>query len=317
MPSAYDPPQGWIVTANQAPVPKHYPYYLGDSWDYGYRSQRILDLVRRTPRLSVDDMRHIQLDVRNGFAPTLVPYLLHVDLGTVYYSGGQRLLRHWDDEETVDSSAAAYYNAVWHYLLELTFRDQIPASVKIDGGDRWFEVMRRLLREPRNKWWDDVDTEGVRETRDDIIVEAMKDARDQLVELQSRRPADWTWGHQHTLTLENQTVGQSHIGLVRSLLNRGPWQLPGGTDLVDATGWNASKGYQVNWVPSMRMVVSMANLDDSTWINLTGASGHAFDSHYTDQTDLWARGQTRPWAFTPAAVRASTQDTLTLEPGTS
>ena len=66
--------------------------------------------------------------------------------------------------------------------------------------------------------------------------------------------------------------------------------------------------------PSMRMVVSLADLDDSRWINLTGVSGHAFDRHYTDQTDLWADGKTLPWAFSPDAVTDAGEDVLTLEP---
>jgi penicillin amidase len=52
-------------------------------------------------------------------------------------------------------------------------------------------------------------------------------------------------------------------------------------------------------------------------VNLTGASGHAFDSHYTDQTNLWVHGQTLPWAFSRRAVEASTKDTLTLVPARS
>ena len=53
----------------------------------------------------------------------------------------------------------------------------------------------------------------------------------------------------------------------------------------------------------MRMVVSLGDLDDSRWINLTGVSGHAFDDHYTDQTDLWAKGETLPWPFTRVGRR--------------
>ncbi len=49
-------------------------------------------------------------------------------------------------------------------------------------------------------------------------------------------------------------------------------------------------GYEVDWVPSMRMIVDLADLDDSRWINLTGASGHAFNPHYDDQAPLWQRG---------------------------
>ena len=36
-----------------------------------------------------------------------------------------------------------------------------------------------------------------------------------------------------------------------------------------------AEGYEVTAAPSMRMVVSLADLDDSRWINLTGVSGHA------------------------------------------
>ena len=57
--------------------------------------------------------------------------------------------------------------------------------------------MRRLLAEPNSHWWDDVTTDGVIETRDDILRQAMADARDELVRRQARRAADWTWGHQH------------------------------------------------------------------------------------------------------------------------
>jgi penicillin amidase len=84
--------------------------------------------------------------------------------------------------------------------------------------------------------------------------------------------------------------------------------------VVDATAWDASDGYQATSVPSMRMIVPMNDLDAARWINLTGASGHAFDSHYTDQTDLWAKGLTLPWAFSSKAVHDSAADTLVLAP---
>jgi penicillin amidase len=185
----------------------------------------------------------------------------------------------------------------------------------VNGNARWFEVVRKLVRQPNAAWWDDVETEDVREGRDDILRAAMRDARDELVHLQSRRVDGWTWGHQHTLTLENGTLGQSDIGLIARLFNRGGWELGGGTGIVNATGWNAAEGYDVNWVPSMRMVVSLADLDDSTWINLTGASGHAFSKHYTDQTELWATGRTLPWPYSRGAVEDATSQTLTLRPG--
>jgi len=83
---------------------------------------------------------------------------------------------------------------------------------------------------------------------------------------------------------------------------------------VNATGWNAAGGYGTIWVPSMRMVVNLDDLDKSKWINLTGASGHAFNAHYTDQTDKWAKGELLPWHFSQPSVTKSTTDTLVLKP---
>jgi penicillin amidase len=317
LPNVLNPKDGFVATANQAVTEPGYPYYLGDSWDYGYRSQRIVDLIKSKGRLSPADMSRIQLDTRNGFAPTLVPYLLQILMPSGYLAAGQRLLENWNYTEPPDSAAAAYYNAVWRNTLADTFHDQLAQSIWPDGDGRWFEVMRRLLREPNSPWWDDVNTPGV-ETRDDILAKAMSQARDELIRRQARRAVDWSWGHEHQMNLQNETLGQSHIGLVRRLFNRGGYQVGGGPDLVDATSWDAaSDSYDVTWAPSMRMVVSLANFDRSTWVNLTGASGHAFDSHYTDQTNLWVHGQTLPWAFSRRAVEASTKDTLTLVPARS
>ena len=316
LPSVLNPSDGFVATANQAVVAPGYPYYLGDSWAYGYRSQRIADLLQRRAKVSVADMSRIQLDTRNGFAPTFVPYLLKIFMPSPYLAGGQRLLTGWDFRQGPGSAAAAYYNAVWRNTLSLTFHDELKESVWPDGGGRWFEVMRRLLAEPNSHWWDDVDTDGVIETRDDILGRAMADARDELVRLQARRAVDWTWGHQHQLDLESQTLGGGSVPApVRSLFNRGGYQVGGGGEIVDATGWDASSdGYDVTSAPSMRMVVSLADLDRSRWVNLTGVSGHAFDRHYVDQTKLWVDGRTLPWVSSRRAVAAAADQTLTLRP---
>ena len=64
----------------------------------------------------------------------------------------------------------------------------------------------------------------------------------------------------------------------------------------------------------MRMVVSMADLDDSRWVNMTGVSGHAFNDHYVDQTKLWVEGRSLPWYFTREALDEAAEQTLTLRP---
>ncbi|MDX6294141.1 MAG: penicillin amidase [Kribbellaceae bacterium] len=314
MPTELDPADGIIVTANQAVVPKTYQYHLTDTWDYGYRSREILDRIHavdKVGKLDVNSMASIQLDTKNLNAEKLTPYLLKIGINDSFDKQGQDTLRGWDFTQPANSAPAAYFNIVWRNLLALTFQDQMPQSTWPDGGSRWFEVMRNLLAQPNNVWWDDIHTPQ-RETRDDILRAALVDARDEITKKMAREPENWQWGRLHKLTLTNQTLGKTGIGAIDKLFNRGPYELGGGSSTVDATGWDAAKGYQVTATPSMRMVVDLSDFDKSRWINLTGVSGHAFSSNYTDQTDLFVRGKTLPWAFTRGAVEASRQHTLTF-----
>lgn len=311
MPTETDPDDGVIVTANQAVVPKSYPYHLTDDWDYGYRSQQILDRVRAAGKLDAAAMASIQLDTKNRNAEVLIPYLLQVQIGDEFDRQGQDTLRNWDFTQPADSAPAAYFNVVWRNLLQLTFHDQLPKEAWPDGGSRWFEVMRKLIMQPNSAWWDNLETTQ-RESRDDILREALVNARAEITTKMAREPSNWQWGRLHKLTLTNQTLGKSGIGVVDKLFNRGPYELGGGSSVVDATSWDASEGYKVNSAPSMRMVVDLSDFDKSRWINLTGISGHAFSSNYTDQTELWARGETLPWAFTRGAVEATREHTLTF-----
>jgi penicillin amidase len=127
-------------------------------------------------------------------------------------------------------------------------------------------------------------------------------------------PKKWRWDSIHTITLTNASFGTSGIGPIEALFNRGPYPVGGGSSVVDAVGWDAAVGYTVDWVPSMRQVIDLSDFDKSTWINLTGASGHAFSPHYDDQTPLWQTNKTRPWPFSAKAVAAAADQTLTLRP---
>ncbi|KAA1419366.1 penicillin acylase family protein [Nocardioides humilatus] len=316
LPSVLDPDSGMVVTANQAVVDdtSGYPYYLTDDWDRGYRSARIGELLDDRDGLTVDDMSDIQNDNRNPMAEVLTPYLLDIDLPAGYFSDGQALLRDWDFVQDADSGAAAYFNVVWRELLERTFDDELPDDIRPDGGDRWFEVVTDLLTRPGDLWWDDVETEDVVETRDDVLDASLQAARDVLTARQSPDADEWSWGELHGLELRSSTLGESGIGPIEALFNRGPWAVGGGGAIPNATGWDADEGYDVVWAPSMRMIIPLDDLDAARWINLTGESGHAFHDNYTDQTDLYVRGETLPWVFTESEVDDATEHELTLTP---
>ncbi|HYG93437.1 MAG TPA: penicillin acylase family protein [Nocardioides sp.] len=316
LPNVLDPESGVIVTANQAVVDPAggYPYFITEDWDRGYRATRIADLLTDGGALTVDDMGEAQLDDRNPMAPVLTPYLLGIELRGGYFSDGQRLLEDWDFHQPAGSAPAAYYNVVWSELLAATFHDELRTEVRPDGGQRWFAVVAELLTRPNDPWWDDVATEDRVETRDDVLEEALLEARDVLTARQDPNAEEWRWGDLHQLELVSATLGSSGIGAVEALFNRGPWAVGGGGAIPNATSWNARLGYEVTAAPSMRMVVPMEDLDAARWVSLTGVSGHAFHPHYTDQTDLWASGETLPWVFSAEAVEDAGEDTLVLAP---
>ncbi|MDQ0601084.1 penicillin amidase [Streptomyces canus] len=303
-------------------------------------------------KISTDDMRQMQLDNSSEIAKLLVPKLLKIDIEDKDVREAQKLLEGWDYTQDADSAAAAYFNSVWRNILKLAFGNKLPKELRVkgqclwvepvnttgpadetenvrecgqrdadqaqpDGGDRWFEVVRNLMEDEKSDWWKTPAGVGDRpeaENRDQLFKRAMIDARWELTAKLGKDIDTWSWGRLHRLFLKNQTLGTEGPGIVRYALNRGPWKLSGGEATVNATGWNAAGGYGVIWVPSMRMVVNLGDLDKSRWINLTGASGHAYSAHYTDQTGKWAKGELLDWSFSKDAVDKNTSDTLVLKP---
>ncbi|MGW3345155.1 penicillin acylase family protein [Nonomuraea rubra] len=317
LPSVEDPADGFIVTANNAVIdPERYKPLLTKDWSYGYRSERIRTLIKEAIKKGPIDaatMSEIQQDTSNGFAETLVPALMRVDLAGPSVRA-RDLLDGWDGEQGQDSAAAAYFNAVWRHVLTLTFDDDLPESARPTGGDRWYEVVRRLLEAPEDPFWDDTTTKNLTETRDDILRQALASAHQELADRLGEDVEAWRWGDLHRLELVHGSLGTSGIAPVEALFNRGPLPVGGGKDAVNATGWNVQSGYEITAVPSMRMVVDLSDLDKSRWINLTGASGHAFHGNYWDQAEAWARGDLLPMWSKPESVKKAAVHTLRLSP---
>jgi penicillin amidase len=315
LPSVYNPSSGYLVTANNAAVGPNSPLNLTKDWDAGYRADRITTdiskLIGSGSKITSADMSKIDADTYDANAAALVPILLDtpLDAGT---RTAVDLLKNWNYHDDADSAAAAFFNIFWRNLLHDAFARKLPAGTEPVGGDRWFQVVDSLATQTTSPWWVD-DKLGI-ENRDDMFAHAADQAYHEAVKLMGPETSDWKWGDIHTLEVTNESFGESGIAPIEWLFNRGPYKLGGSSSVVDAVGWDASAGYQVNWVPSMRQVVDLSNFDHSTWINLTGDSGHAFNPHYVDQTPLWQTNRTRAWPFSTAAVAQATQDTLTLTP---
>jgi penicillin amidase len=320
MPAVQDPASGYVVAANQAVTPPDVGPYLTSDWDYGYRSDRITtlldDLIADGTPIDVGMTGDMQNDAWNAYAAVLVPVLVETGEPDAFTQEGIDLLREWDYQQDADSAAAAYFSAVWANVLDLTFRDELPKELWPDGGSRWLRVVDLLLEDPGNPWWDDHRTVSVVESRDEILVRAMETARLQLTVQLGKDASEWQWGRLHTAAPRHAVLGGDGTPApVRRLVNPSPLAVGGGSSIVNATAWDAATDtFDVTAAPSMRMVVDLADLDASTWVVVTGTSGHPGSVHYTDQFAAWAAGETYAWPFTAAAVQDESPHELTLTP---
>lgn len=314
LPVSYNPTSGYIVTANNAIVTDDYEYFLSRDWDYGYRAARIVHLIERRAAaapLTADDMRAIQMDSEMWIGKQLSSAMDDVEVSGAGVRDAVELLRSWDAQNAASSAAAAYANVLWSNLVQNIFGER-EQPLPIGGQARLFTVVASLLEDPSDPLWRNpqLDVDGMEE----MLALSAEEAYDELAALQGTTVTRWNWGDLHAITLTSDTFGTSGIAPIEALFNRGPFPVSGGASVVNATGWELGTSYATTTVPSMRMVIDLSDFDASTWIHLTGASGHAFDEHYIDQTADWAAGIQRPWAFSAKAVDAAATDVLVLKP---
>jgi penicillin amidase len=338
LPTVLDPADGFVVAADQQVGGAA---SLTGDWDYGYRAQRIRDLLGQAVEhgpVEVADMQRIALDKYSPAAGVLVDALLAVDLDDAtsthgWADDGQELLRTWDRQMDADSSAAMYFAAVWRIVLAQTFSDELPSTADLTGDSRSVELVRQIVDDPQSLWWDDLATQGVVENRDVVLAQALVTARTELTAELGSDPDAWRWGTLHRIEPVHPVLGDASWA-VRRLVNGGSKAVGGSSVSLDATTWRSASAddepvslrdgstravstqdhYTVVTAPSMRLVVDLADLDASTWVNLPGTSGHPAGSHYDDQIDAWADGKYYPWPYSAAAVRAAADTTLRLFP---
>jgi penicillin amidase len=315
LPHSYNPAQGYIVTANHAVVDDLYPYLIATVFAHGQRAERIVDMIENAPGpIDMPYIETMQGDNKDLNAETLVPVLLQVPVG-IENEAARQLLEDWDYQAHMDSPAAALFEVFWKNLLLLTFQESLPEEYPASGGSRWFEVFANLVEQPESPWWDIPSTTPV-ETRDFVFSMAFAAAVEELRGTLGDDPARWSWGDLHTLTLVNPSLGNSGIGVIDALFNRGAYRTSGGSEIVNATGWDASEEqpYEVRSLPSMRMIVDLDDLANSQTIHTTGQSGHAYHDHYVDMTDAWRNIQYHPMLWEVDMVEAGAEGVLRLVP---
>jgi penicillin amidase len=334
LPTALDPVDGWIVSANNAPLDPSDPRFLGAEFDPGYRAERIIDQIniRAQDGLTQQEMGEIQTDTAIPRAGDIVLMLGDAKPAT---ADGQLIasrIADWDGACTVDSLGCAAY-LTWEYrVLRAIFDDDLLGLARdyVGSPESWV-ALTNLLQDPTASWWDDVSTPDAHETAPDIIARAMDQAGTEL--RAALGDADrWTWGRLHTATFREATIGTaSGIGPLEWYFNAGPVPVDGAAGAVDNTYYRFSRAYPdpsdptatvagvdtvftVTDLPSYRLTLDMTDLDGARIVITTGQAGNPFDRHYSDQIEPWRTGGTLPLPFSSDAIAKATVATLTLEP---
>ena len=313
LPRAFNPPEGYIVTANNAVVKPDYPYFLSMDWAPGFRARRIVELIEADPSLSLNDIQAIQGDNSPIYAQDVLPYLRTLSSNDARLADALDLLRTWDGRAVRDSAGAALFEAFRLHLIGLTFGDELGEQLLRRARGMAGVALLDLLADEASPWFDDVSTPQV-ETRDEILLKALEEAVDELTEKLGRNMARWRWGDLHTATFENQSLGQSGIGLIEAIFNRGPVSVDGTLATVNNTGYNLNEPYVVSVASSYRQIIDLRDFTHSVSMHTTGQSGHPYHPHYDDMIDPWRNIEYHPMLWERTDVKADAEAVLVLKP---
>jgi penicillin amidase len=313
LPNAFNPEIGYIATANNAVVDSSYPYFLSADWSPGFRARRIVELIEATGKLTIDDMRRIQGDSSPIYAQDILPYVLAVSPSESRQAQALDMLRTWDGIADRDSAAAALFESLRGHLVIRVFKDDVGEALLRRAGGELQVALLNLFEKPESHWFDDIDTLEV-ESMEQIVLLALQDAIDELDEKLGGDMASWRWGDLHTATFENQSLGQSGIGLIEAIFNRGPVPVDGAIATVNNTGYSLNEPYSVTTVPSIRHIIDFEYFEQSLAMHTTGQSGHAYNRHYDDMIDPWRNIEYHPMLWTRGQVEAAAESHLTLVP---
>lgn len=275
-PHVLNPPQGYVVTANN--LQSHaFPFKIGSEYADPARATRIRELVRSGGRLTAADVARQQMDVRDLFAVRHLPLAVRA-ARLAGDTAAARILQAWDGSATLDSRAAPLFYVWFDALRKRVGDDEFRGKPVYFGRG----VLGRLLQRGGGAWVDDVRTEK-RETLDELSAAAMREAVSTV--------AGRAWGELHATRMDHP------LGVVSALdrafgLNIGPFPSPGAGNTVNALGFGRGPPYVNGYGPSQRHVVDMARVDDEGgFIVPTGQSGIPTSAHYRDQTPLWREGR--------------------------
>ena len=302
MPNAFDPPSGFLATANSRVTNDKSPYPLTHEWVEPYRAERIYKLLEGRDHLTPADLLSVQTDIYSEVDQELAhrfAYAIdHTPDADARLRQAAALLRDWDGRLTTDSAAASIVTqtryALWPLILEPKLGKEIAAEYR--WGESNFAEEEIIMHAspdwlpPAYKNWDELLTDAVRK--------GMKDGK---------APADvarWSYGSWHVIDIEHPLA--VFLPLIGRMAGTGEQPLSGDTTTVKQVGRAFG--------PSQRFTMDWSNIDGSTENIVLGESGNPYSPYFRDQWNDWYGGTTFALPYSSTAVAAQTRHTLRLLP---
>jgi penicillin G amidase len=292
LPSSFNPPGGLIVTANQNPFPANYPYRVSGSFDSGYRSHQIHDLLSSRNGWRPRDMLAVQKDVYSAFARFLTRQAIAAydrkKPRDSSVAAAIRLFRGWNGQMDKDDAVPMITDLFYRQLRTAIAERASPKH----GVEYTFPmaqaVIEKLLTARPPGWFNDYDS---------MLLQCLHEAIEDGAQRQGSNVDDWRYGEYHNLTIVQPV--DSHLPIIGKYFNIGPVWMSGSPTTVKQTTWTLG--------PSMRMAVDFSNFDQSLNNITIGESGHFLSSHYKDQWPAYYSGVSFPMQFNHVTAKSTLQ----------
>ena len=307
-PRRIDPAAGFLATANNRPDDAGYAQPITFDWSSPDRYRRIVELLEREERHSVESFQAIQMDCRSMQADDVLPRILAMVLDDVKAREAQNVLAEWDREMRADSPGAAIYEVfLWQFvqaLLAETLQDDLKLYLTyIHYGPSVIDAV--LASGDVSRWRADA-------TLESVCREGLCGAVDWLTARLGANRRGWKWGRIHRYAFRHPGASGK---TAEWLLSRGPYPAGGSCATVNVAGYTLPvRGFEVNVAPSMRFVIDMA---DEAKLHICwplGQSGQPGHRHYDDAMDMWRAGEMAPLYLTRDAVEKAARRRLLLAP---
>ncbi|MCF6237533.1 MAG: penicillin acylase family protein, partial [Candidatus Marinimicrobia bacterium] len=277
LPVISNPWRGFVSSANQNPVGKNYPYYMGWEYDDYERGSRINDRLEELEDITFEDMQALHMDNFNKQAQLMLPFLirqLEVENLSAEESEIVRDLKRWDYVSDPDQKAALVYKQWWVRIEEAIWNDELTLLGEVRELPSRSVTAKLLLKNNDLVYYDDINTPE-REDRPAIINQAFHTTIIDLAKTLGSYGDAWELGRARGTDINHLL---SVKGLGRTGLYTG-----GGTGIVNAT--------KKDHGPSWRMLVELGDTLRAKGIYPGGQSGNPGSFFYDNAVDAWVRGE--------------------------